>query len=365
MASNPELWYIYRAAYSHMPLNETQVDAIKGIYSCYGRDVIIEAVKKKKLIPAVAALMCRLDIEADFWRSYVEYYDQRNRQVIKCLDEMYRLLSDNDITKIVVVENFGALLASTQALSMFGSGDLDQYADPSERERIYKVLRNNGYTVEEVRVGNICISSSIRKANSFPEGFCFGINWDITNRVNLPSFTTRGDFIDWDRCMFYKDTSIRLPSPEGLMYVCLMHIAVHGFCKAPDIRLYYDIANAAQQTIDWNLLIQFAERDENEVKIAVAAYLAYKLLGVDIPSHVFDIGNKRQKQKLLEIVYDEKENMLKDFPSRTTRVLIDVFSDERGSIQGLFRIFFPKYIWIKEKYGAGVLGYVKHLLSMF
>ncbi len=363
MSLKNEYWHIYRAAYTHTPLDEAQINTIREICLRNGTEAIYEAVRKKKLIPAVANLMCRLDIDRQFWQPFVEQYAQRNAQVIQCLDEFYQLLTENGIQRIAVVENFGALLASTQPISMFGSGDLDQYADPEERDHIYQVLRDNGYEVEEVRAGKLIISSSARK-DSFPEGFCFGINWDVTNRVNLPGFTSKCEFMGWDRCMYYKDTAIRLPSAEGLMYVCLMHIAVHGFCKAPDIRLYYDIANAAQQHIDWQKLSKMAEEDGNCVKIATAAYLANKLLGVDIPEFVFKLGNEKQRRKLLNVVYDRERNILKDFPGRKARILIDVYSDEKSSLHGIKEIIFPKYSWIKAKYGMGIWGYIKHIFSM-
>ncbi len=363
MALKPEYWHIYRAAYSHKPVDETQRQIILQLCQRDGKESVFAAAKKKKLIPAIANLMCCLEIDREFWSPFVAQYGERNQRVIECLDEMYQLLANCGITKIAVVENFGALLASSQDLSMFGSGDLDQYADPCERERIYEVLRQNGYEMDEIKAGSLLISSSIRK-DSFPEGFYFGINWDVTNRVNLPSFTANGDFIGWNNCMYYKDTAIRLPSAEGLMYVCMMHIAVHGFCKSPDIRLYYDIANAAQQPVDWNALAARAEQDGNGVKISTAAYLSYKLLGVEIPEFVFHIGNEKQRKKLLQVVYDEKNNALRDFPGRKARILIDIYSHEKGAWRGLAAILFPAYGWVKAKYGAGFWGYVKHLWSL-
>lgn len=363
MVLKPEYWHIYRAAYSHHELDAAQAETIKKIYENNGREAIFAAAKKKKLIPAVAALLCQLELDKDFWQEYVDFYLQRNRRVVACLDEMYRLLTENGVQRLALVENFGALLVSGQPLSMFGSGDIDQYADPCERERIYEILRQNGYELGEVKAGSLVISSNIRK-DTFPEGFYFGINWDVTNRVNLPSFTAQGDFMGWDRCTYYKDTAIRLPSPEGLMYVCLLHIAVHGFSKAPDIRLYYDIANAACSEPDWQLIAQWAQRDGNCVKLSTAAYLSHRLLGVQIPSYIFSLGNEKQRKRLLAVVYDEKTNSLKDFPGRKARILIDVYSHEQGAVKGALAILFPAYRWIKGRYGMGILGYFKHLLSL-
>lgn len=364
MVLKPEYWHIYRAAYTHKPLSAESVETIKAIYAENGREQIFEAAKKKKLIPGVANLMCKLGLDLDFWGEYVDFYAQRNQRVVECLDRMYRLLAENGVSKIAVVENFGALLASSQDISMFGSGDVDQYAAPGEYEAINRVLQANGYALSDTKAGELIISSGIENPQLFPEGFHMGINWDVTNRVNLPCYSAKGDFIDWERAVYYKDTAIRLPSPEGLMYVCLMHISVHGFCREPDIRLYYDIANAAQQPIDWDIIIRWAKRDGNCVKIATAAYLAHKLLDVDIPEAVFAIGNKKQMKKLLDVAYNRQENRLNDFPGIKTRVLVEIYTHDKSAFHGVVAILFPPYTWIKGKYSSGVFGYVKHLFNL-
>lgn len=358
-----EYWIIYRCAYRHGDVSEQEKKIIQKLYDRDGREIIYSAVKQKKLIPAVAMLFKKLDIDSDFWSQFVDAYRSRNMQVVKCLDEMYQLFAENGVNKIVVVENFGALLASTQDIAMFGSGDIDEYACPCEKEKIYRILKNAGYEIEEVHAGGILVSSSIRRAN-FPDGFYFGINWDVTNRVNLPSFTANGDFIGWSHTNRYKDTAIRLPSKEGLMYTCLMHIAVHGFCKAPDIRLYYDIANAAESKPNWDTIIEWAKRDKNTVKVAIAAYLAKKLLEVDIPDYVLNIGNKKQKKRLLNTVYNKEENRLLDRPKGLRRILIDVYIEDDGAFCGLLRIVFPNNDWIKKKYGNAFIGHIKHIWSL-
>lgn len=363
MRLKKEYWKIYRAAYQHAELTDDQIQDIVALYRRDGKEAIFKAAKVKKLIPAVSALFCKIGLDLDYWNPIVNSYRERNSRVIKCLDEMYRLLAANGIENIVVVENFGALLSSAQDVAMFGSGDVDEYALPEEREKIYLVLKKNGYRIGEVKSGNLIVSSNIRK-DTFPDGFYFGINWDVTNRVNLPSFTANGDFIGWDRCRYYKKTAIRLPSPEGQMYVCLMHIAVHGFCKAPDIRLYYDIANAAECKVDWNLILKWAERDGNSVKIAIAAYLAYKLLNVDIPDIVFSVKNKKQFQRLLRVVYDSKWEKLYDFPSKWKCLLIDIYSDDCGALAGLKNILFPNKDWVKGRYGSIICGRIKHFFSL-
>lgn len=358
-----EYWFIYRCSYCHNDISELERKEIQSLYDRDGRESIYAAVKQKKLIPAVAMLFQRINIDLVFWEPFVNMYCTRNFQIVKCLNEMYQLLEKNGVEKIVLVENFGALLASSQNIGMFGSGDVDLYALPFEKDNIYRILRNAGYEIREVYAGRILVSSSIRRAD-FPDGFYFGINWDMTNRINLPSFTANGDFIGWNQINRYKDTSIRLPSMEGLMYTCLMHIAVHGFCKAPDIRLYYDIANVAERNPDWNIVNAWAIRDNNCTKIAVAAYLAKKLLKVNIPDFVTEIGNEKQKKRLLSIVYQNKDNRLLDYPRGLRRILIDVYIEDDGAIFGLLRILFPNSEWIRRKYGNSFFGYIRHIKDL-
>ena len=357
-------WLVFREAYKHGDVTPDNRDAIYRFYQSEGRDRIVEAVKKKKLMAAVAKLFSDLDIDKDYWQPQVQFYRNRNIDVVSSMDEMYKTFEKNGISHIAVVENFGALLSSSQDICMFNSGDADQYGDIAFKDDVYGVLKDAGYELGEVFAGNILISSSIRHKTRIPEGFYFGINWDVTTRVNLPCISSCGPIIEWNKCYRYKDTCILLPSAETLMYICMMHVAVHGFCKAPDIRLYFDVANVADNEIDWSILIGWAKRDHNEVKLATAATLSKKLLDVEIPDEVMSLGNRKQVDKLISVVYNEKENRLSDFPNAKQRVLIDIYSNDYGVVQGVNSILFPEKDWIKGKYGSVAVGRIKHLKSL-
>lgn len=363
MKLKDEFWSIYRQAYKIGEIPKEEEKIIKKIYVTEGRESIYEAARTKKLVPAVARLMCKLNLDQDFWKPITDNYRDRNNKIIKCMDEMYAILQKNGVNHIAVVENFGALLSSNEDLCMFGSGDADEYADPFEKDKIYQILIESGYEISEVKIGNLLISSSIKK-NTFPDNFYFGINWDLTNRINLPSISTNGKIINWETCYYYKNTNIRLPSAESLMYICLMHIAVHGFCKAPDIRLYYDVANVAQNNVNWSVIADWAKKDNNCVRLSVAAYLANCLLDVDIPQYIYSLGNERQRKKLLSIVYNKHDNRLNDFPGKKERLLIDVYSHDKGAFAGLKEILFPDSDWLKLKFGSVIIGNIKHICKL-
>ena len=357
-------WLIYREAYRHGEASPENREAIYRLYMTEGRDRIVEAVKRKKLAAAVSKLFVDLEIDKEYWQPQVQSYRNRNLEVVAAADEMYGLLERNGITHLAIVENFGALLSSRQDICMFNSGDIDQYGDIEAKDEIYGVLRDSGYTIGEVYAGKLLISSSIRHDKRFPGNFYFGINWDLTTRVNLPCISSNGPVIDWEQCLRYQDTHIRLPHAEALMYLCMMHIAVHGFCKAPDIRLYYDVANVADNRIDWSILVNWAKRDQNTVRLSTAAALSNRLLDVDIPGEVMALGNRNQVEKLMAVVYDESKNKLNDYPSAKQRILIDIYSHDGGAYQGIRSILFPDRGWRKSKYGSVMIGEFKHLKSL-
>ncbi|MGP8313518.1 hypothetical protein ACG0Z4_21905 [Enterocloster aldenensis] len=362
--NNSEYWALYRAAFKFTELTDEEITSIHDLYQKEGHNKIYQQLKKKKIIPAAASLFVRLNIDRDYWEPISDSYRKRNNVVVKCLDDVYKALVDAGATRIGVVENFGALLHSESDLAMFGSGDVDNYADLAEKELIYNVFNKLGYEITECRAGNILISSGFRNCPELPEGFYFGINWDVTTRINLPCLTSKKQFVDWSMSTYYKKTKIRIPPAEALMYICLMHIAVHGFCKSPDIRLYYDIANVAKKELDWMKIKEWAIRDENQLRIAVASTLANRLLDVSIPNDILLLGDSRRRKRLLKQVSDSENNSLKDFPNRLTSLGIDVCSCDRGIVEGFKYVFFPQNDWLERKYGSIAIGSIKHIIDL-
>lgn len=359
-----EYWTLYRAAFKHVALSEHETNVISQLYKEEGREKIFAHAKKKKIIPGCASLFTKLNIDKKYWKPIADSYRERNEKIVKCLDTVYQTLTNSGATRVAVVENFGALLYSEQDLAMFGSGDADNFADINQKDAIDKTFKNLGFQISENKAGSLLVSSVYRNEDFFPDGFYFGINWDVTNRLNLPCLTSKSEFARWEEVSLYKDTAIRLPSAETLMYICLMHVSVHGFCKSPDIRLYYDIANVAAKPLNWNQIKRWAEFDNNCLRISTAATLANTMLGVDVPDEILTLGNDRRRKRLLNLVSDKDHIILNDFPNKLTALGIDVFSCDSGILEGLGYVFFPDSEWVRKKYGSLMAGRVKHILAL-
>ncbi|PKP62117.1 hypothetical protein CVT91_00595 [Candidatus Atribacteria bacterium HGW-Atribacteria-1] len=359
------------AAFKYCELSPEDKDNIIDLYKEDGQQSIYESAKKKKILPFVAVLLSRLEIDKAFWVDVAAEYRKRNEDVIGCLDTIFNKLSDNGVRKVFVTENFGALLASDADKALFSSGDVDMYADIAQKEEIYKSFEQLGYTMIERYSHKKLISTSFYNDDILSGGFHFGVAWNPLSRMKLPCFVDADDFVEWDKLWKYKDTAINLPNIDALMYICLLHISLHSFSRAPDIRLYIDINNVSKLPVDWEKIISFAKRDNTMVRVLTACILAKKLLSVNVPEFVLNYRAQYERSisRLLKLIYDEKYNCLLYEPGGIKVLKIEVLADNGNLFFDFIKILFPNRKWVKEFYvgdkGSLIVAYLKHIKNLF
>lgn len=358
------------AAFKYCELSLKEKGTIVDLYKIDGQQSIFKYAKKKKILPFVAVLLSRLELDKVFWDEIAIEYQKRNEAVIECLDIIFNKLSENGVRKIFVTENFGALLASDADKALFASGDVDIYADVVQKEQIYKSFKQIGYTIKERYSYDKLINTNFFNDKILSGGFHFSVAWNPLSRTKLPCFVNADDFVTWSKIRHYKNTSIQLPDNEALMYICLLHISLHSFSRAPDIRLYADIGNIAKLPIDWEKIYFFAKRDKTIVKILTSCILATRLISVEIPKVILDYRVQYEKQisRLLKLVYDEENNCLLYEPKKLTTFIIEALTDERSIIYGIIKMLFPDKVWIREFYagdsGGLIVAYFKHIKNL-
>ena len=191
-----------------------------------------------------------------------------------------------------------------------------------------------------------------------PEGFHFGFEVFPLSRLTQPCPVRTDDFTDWTKLRKYRDTAILLPPREALLYICLLHISLHSFCRAPAIRLYRDIVNAADGLTDeeWTRIAAQAKRDRTERRLNTAAYLSNQLAGTSLP-----IAHTPKIEHLKRLVYDEKNGVLLPEPSRTRVMRIEIACNDGSFAAGLREMLLPDKHWRKSVYGSGgFAGLVRH-----
>lgn len=346
-------------------LTEAEISRLCEAYSRYGREKFRRMAAEKKILPFAARTFSLYGLDPAFWEEQLEQFRARNRKILRCLDEAYGSLRRHGVKKMFVSENFGALLSANGDIGLFASGDVDNYADPSEKERIYQAFEALGYHRKERFAGLRQIAAEFFPPENadVPEKFYISVDFYPLARLKLPCFIEADQFVDWQGVTCYGDTDIALPPPTALMYICMLHISLHSFSRAPDIRLYIDLLNMTKTPVDYALIQQWCRRDHTCTRAATAADLANKLMKTQIPDEVVWLSNR--SVKIENIVFDPVSNDLIYEPRGLKVLKIEALCNDRGAINGCLEILFPAQAWMKSVYGSsGLTAHLKHLIKV-
>lgn len=343
-------------------LDKQEEERIKTIYGEYGKEEIYEFAKKKKILPFAANAFVNYKIEEEFWGEILNIYRERNKSILLYLDKVYKTLLEAGVRKMFVSENFAALLSANSDLALFASGDIDNYADPDEKEKIYRAFECLGCRRKERFSGKHQIAAEFfpHDAESLPEGFYISVDFYPLARLKLPCFVNADDFVEWDGLYTYGNTHIVLPPINALTYICMLHISLHSFSRAPDIRLYIDLLNLSKLQINFTKVQSWAIRDKTQTRLAVATELSNYLMKTSFPEDI--IHNSKQKEKVEMLVYDKRKEDLRYEPNSLDVLRIEINCDDDSAMHGLFQILFPDTEWMKKVYGSsGLIAHILHI----
>lgn len=346
-------------------LAEAEIGRLRKVEAELGRDKLFQLVSKKKIIPFAARTFELYGIDAAFWKEQLELFRTRNRKILHCLSDAYASLRRHGVRKMFVSENFGALLSANGDIGLFASGDVDNYADPCERDRIYQAFDELGYRRQERYSGKMQIAAEFFPPESVdvPEKFYISVDFYPLARLKLPCFIRADQFVDWDGVTCYADTSIMLPPANALMYICMLHISLHSFSRAPDIRLYIDLLNMSKLPVNYEMLRKWCKADRTCTRAATAAELANCLMKTHFPEELIQLSERRKK--IERLVYDPAKNDLIYEPAGLKVLLIEALCNDRSIVHGILDILLPEKKWMKSVYGScGIGAHLKHLLKV-
>lgn len=335
-------------------------------YQNYGKNAFYDAAKKKKILPFVAKALFGLGLDTNFWGEILDDYRKRNEAILETLNEAYKSLKKQGVKKMFVSENFGALLSASADIRLFASGDVDNYADPCEKEKIYRAFGEIGYTRQERYTGKHQIAAEFfppKGKEGLPEGFYISVDFYPLARLKLPCFIEADNFVDWENVSVFKDTAIVLPPPTALMYICLLHISLHSFSRAPDIRLYIDLLNMSKTDIDYKMIEKWCKRDHTCTRAATAADICNRLLRTDFPKTI--LGLSKRKERIEKIVLNTEAGDLNYEPRGLKVLRIEVSCDDFSDLHGVLSILHPDKEWMKKNYGgSGLIAHINHLMKV-
>ena len=327
------------------------------------KEAVFEYAKERKILPFVANLLCKLDCDCNFWKDIIDNYRNRNQQVIAALDQVFRKFEVTGVHKVFVSQNFGAVLTGETDIALFASGDVDLCGDVLEKDLINQVFEELGYNRKDRYCGHKLISSEFSNDSLLPSNFHFGICYDTISRLKLPNPIEMNEFVDWDNLLQYRDTHIILPPVDAQTYICLVHISLHSFSRAPDIRLYVDVQNCMKKHPNMRHILDYAKQDGTIVRVVAAYLLTLKLFRLNWQDLAMkDAYDKYRKRvdHLIKLVYNETDNELIYEPNKIETLRIE--SAYYDNFINKFDILLPKAKWMCDVYwSCGMIAHIKHL----
>ncbi len=346
-------------------LSNQEVDRLKTVYGEFGQAEIYKFAKMKKILPFAANAFVNNGIDKEYWDEVLRTYRKRNENILSFLDKVYKTLLGMGVRKMFVSENFAALLSAKSDLALFASGDVDNYADPDEKEKIYRAFECLGCRRKERYSGNHQIAAEFfpKDCEFLPEGFYISVDFYPLARLKLPCFVNADDFVEWDKLYTYGNTHVVLPPVDALTYICMLHISLHSFSRAPDIRLYIDLLNMSKLKINYTKIQSWTIRDKTRTRLSTAAELSNFLMKTSFPEEI--IYNSKQKEKVEMLVYDKQNEDLKYEPKSFNVLRIEINCNDDSAVHGLFHILFPDKKWMTKVYGShGVVAHFKHIIKV-
>lgn len=358
---------VINAAFFSGELTEEQKAYIIEGYTEETRKELLATAKKKKVLPVTSRLMLQLGIDEETWKTHYCFFRDRNIAIAQLMDKLFQAFQDTGVVRICAYENYGAMLAADTDIALYSSGDVDLFADVEQKQQIEQVLA--GFSYYPVRDDND--DRHIATEFSKEQGLVsINVAWKPLIRHSLPMKADTTKHFHWETMGFYKETAIRLPCPETMLYLCFLRIAVHGYSRSPDIRLYIDTYNATRNNPNWKTVMQWAKEDGMVTKFATVAAIARDLIGIDVPEFVLEYAQKDPySQKILQIAYDFQAHSLRYDPSGLQLLKLEAASDNRSVAALVLQMLFPPAGWLTEYYLSPkerplrkYINYYKHLL---
>lgn len=351
--------YTINLAFCTVPLTEVEKTYIKEGYSG-NKEELVAVATKKKVLPVVGKMMTSLDIDKKFWEEKYNFFKERNLKVTELIACIFRSFKEHGIDKICVFENYGAMLAAGTDIALYSSGDVDLYADVALKHEIEDVMASFEYfpTIDNSHKRDI--NTEFLKKDGIIR---INVAWKPLRRYLLPISLDAAKYFMWEEMKLYKDTEIRVPTPETLLYMCFLRIAVHGYSRSPDIRLYIDTYNSSRNNPDWDKVLQWASSDGVKTKFITVAAIAQDLIRLSVPERINkEVENDKYAQDILNLTYDFKKHTLIYDPSGMKLLKVEAASDQRSVFAEIACMLFPPKKWLSEYYmDKGSPWYSKYL----
>lgn len=334
-------------------LSELQANEIIKEYNKAGKDHFFREAVEKKILPYVAHTLLYLNCDKEFWYEVHEKYMHRNSMIIKLLDKIFLILNQEKMTKICVAENFASVLMSNTCLGCFCSGDIDLYCDDLDLYKLDNIMFSVGFELSDRHIRKKSFAKEYKSKDIIGEEFWLNFQWKPMTRKKTHLYDQRyimkryKDMFNYVR--FYKDTNIKLFSPDVAIYLNCIHIASgHYYILPPSIRLYADIDRPVRFcNIDWNKIKEWAINDHLGIRTNVVFELAKLQLQTPIPDEaMIRFKQNKRAEKFINSLINKSNLEIKKPQNSKIHYLIFLIRVELCSDNLNMLIALIKRLWV-------------------
>lgn len=236
---------------------------------------VIQWADDNNVAPFLACKLSEHDagdaILLDWAKGYRAECVKRSQSVLEELRAIYREFDIEGVTGVVVVENFGTLIATDGDLGNFGSGDVDLMGPRAEAGRISVCVERAGWRRTVRRgVGNHIMTTFEKEING--GSFYLNIEWKFVSRRFFFRQSQLEKRMEKWRSEGYvqRSAGIDVLAPEANFYLNCMHISIgHYYGVNPGLRLYKDIEPylSGSQNISLDIPLIWAEEDGTRLRL--------------------------------------------------------------------------------------------------
>lgn len=328
-------------------LSEDEIRQIKAVYEHEGREKVEAFLRKEKSnVPFASLLLCELGIDTDYWKEIHQSYIDRNILIVKLLDKLFDDYYRKGGKTLCVVENFGSLLSSGISIGCFASNDVDLSASVEEKPFLIDTFSDNGFKFDQRGnhpIDNKQISTFHNPDALNGKGWWLNVMWTTTSRAYMVRQSRYDKRFESERLKaeLFKDTSIRVLSPEAITYYCALHIALeHFFSASPGMSLYCDVDRVVRNRIvDWDVITKWAKEDKAGNRISLVMDVCNYCLGTPIPLELFDRSSPVYA-KLKSMVIEDEPYTLNPQLGKLKRLQIELLADDKPVFMSLFNRLF-------------------------
>lgn len=333
-------------------LSNEDLENLKTIYNKLGRKKILELAVKEKIVPFVAYAMSNTNIEKSFWQKKYNYFRDRNTEIVKLLDTIFKEMNNKNIP-IFLYENFGSLLLSGEDIGLFCSGDVDLCSSLEYKEEIIKVLSSFDYFPKIRKYETLNVWSEFCNINK-DNDMWINVQWTPLAEKVFPVAPEINSEFFFKNIVDINNSNIQVLSKTYLLFLCLLHTSVHKYTCSPGMKLNVDIdrlINLGQ--INWERIINLAVKYNTKRRVALSLMLAYDFLNTLIPEKVIlELGGEQSLTKMIYkyLVGDSFLSNEKNIFNRCRTIYLAVVLHDSGILTGFFRAFFPDSKWLVKIY---------------